>query len=121
MPFIGSGGTNLTSLQSPGGTLTSSQHFNKRDFTVVPRVIVGFLSYGIVGSGASPSTVMGHRFNITSTNLTDFNYQLDFFGVSTLSIHYKYFAVSGYDDIYYLELFTVTCKAALTQSTAPPP
>lgn len=53
---------------------------------------------------------MGYRLSIPSKNKTGFSYSILVFGVQMVSLHYQYFAVVGYTNLYYMQFYTITCK-----------
>jgi hypothetical protein len=109
--------TNFTRFVSAGQTYSNSQHFNKTNFTDTPRVIVGLKSYGMHLTTSPTALTAGFKFVITSMNRTNFTFSVTAYSVTVASVHYQYFAVLGYSDLYYMQLYTINRRYSIIQST----
>jgi hypothetical protein len=97
--------------------VTGFLHYNKTNFAGTPRVIVGMKSYGMLPLTAFTALNTGFRFNITSRNATNLTFTVTTFGVTVVALHYQYLAVLGYDNLYYMQFYTIYRNPHLTQST----
>jgi hypothetical protein len=114
--------TNSTAaVVPPGMSSNGAVHYNKTNFTGAPRVIVAMKSYGMLPVSSFTGLNAGFRFNITGKNNTNFTYTVTTFGVTVVALHYQYFAVLGYDNLYYMQFYTLTRNPAATQPTPPRP
>ena len=102
--------TNFTQFLNAGVTYNGNHHFNKTNFTNTPRVIVGLKSYGMYLTVSPLSLNAGFKFRINSMNRTNFTYSVTAYSVTIASVHYQYFAVFGYNDLYYMQFYTITRK-----------
>ena len=87
-----------------GSTFTYTQNYNKTDFTVSPRVMMGHLVFAFPTDGSTNTTSFGYNITMRKTNTTDFQFVVQTFGITILGLHFIYIAISPiYDNIYYME------------------
>lgn len=97
-------------------TFTFTQHFNKTDFTLVPKVAMAQLSYDFFYVS---NAQMGYRIFIDESKTTtkNFTYRVEIIGVKVCGLHFQYIAVQRvYDPFYYIEVYPLTCTKCIMQS-----
>lgn len=99
---------NYASVVAANKTVTGIMFYNKTTFAAAPRVIVAMKSFGVLPTIAYTGLNAGFRFNIISRNIKNLTFSVTTFNVAVAALHYQYFAVLGYDNLYYLQFYTIT-------------
>jgi hypothetical protein len=99
-----------TAFVAPNQTVVGFLHYNYTSFSSTPRVIVSMKSYGVFPSTTFTSLSMGYRFSIVSRNATNLTYSVTAIGVTLMALHYQYFAVVGYTNLYHMQFYTIPCN-----------
>ena len=97
----------MSHIVNPNVTVTRFQHYNYTGFASAPRIIFAMKSYGTRPASSISSLTMGFRINIVTKNATNFTYTVSAFGATLVALHYQYFAVEGYTNSLYLQLYTL--------------
>ena len=95
----------------PGFSFNYNQHFNKTDFSVIPRVVLGQLSFDFFSNSTNNHSLMGYNITMVSATRLNFTFRVDTVGVTIVGLHFIYFAVSPvFDNIYFMENYYIGCK-----------
>lgn len=104
----------LSTTKLPGSNVTTSQHYNYTNFTSIPRVALGMISYGVTNTSSLSSSNIGYDFTLFPFNDTRrFYYIATFKGAACVSLHFIYLAVEGYTDLIFLQNYEFTCNLPL--------
>jgi len=60
--------------KGPSTTFNYNQHFNKTDFSVVPRVVLAQLVFAFPSSSSDNTSSMGYNITMGSINTLNFNF-----------------------------------------------
>lgn len=98
--------------RTPSSVFTYTQPYNKTNFTVVPRVFLGQLSFDFFSNSTNNNSLMGYNITMGTPSLLTLNYQVTTYGVTIVGLHFIYLAVSPiYDQIFLMQNYYINCNA----------
>ena len=97
-----------TGILAADNSITKQHAYNYTSFSSTPRVSVSIKSYGVIPSSIVTSLSIGFKLTISNINRTNFTYTVSAIGASLVALHYQYFAVVGYANLYYMDFYIIS-------------